>query len=133
MLLLDRSNEQQVCRHYDYLLYSFYRVLICLYIFHCSENKHPNIIVMAYEVMILIILLYFQNWQSRINLGKSANIERRKFWFERIIRNNEKRYGKYGRNASWIVKRYWKYGRKDGKDMKNKEENRENTEERQVE
>jgi hypothetical protein len=41
--------------------------------------------------------------------------------------------GKYGRNASWIVKRYWKYGRKDGKDMKNKEENRENTEERQVE
>ena len=111
MLLLDRSNEQQVCRHYDYLLYSFYRVLICLYRFHCSESKHPNIIVMAYEVMILIILLYFQNWQSRINLGKSANIERRKFWFERIIRNNE-RYGKYGRNASWIVIRYGQYGRK---------------------
>ena len=28
---------------------------------HCSESKHRNIIVMAYEVRILIILLYFQN------------------------------------------------------------------------
>jgi hypothetical protein len=25
-----------VCRHYDYLLYSFYRVLICLYRFDFS-------------------------------------------------------------------------------------------------
>ena len=42
-------------------LYSFYRVLICLYRFHRSERKHHNIRVMAYEVRILIILLYFQN------------------------------------------------------------------------
>jgi hypothetical protein len=63
-------------------------------------------------------------------------MERRKFWFERIIRNNEKRYGTYGRNVSWIVKRYEKYGRKVSwkvkrfgkyrrklwKDMKNMEE-----------
>ena len=55
---------------------------------------------MPYEVRILIILLYFQYKQSRINLGKSANMERRKFRFERIIRNNEKRYGTYGRNVS---------------------------------
>ena len=46
---------------------------------------------MAYELRILIILLYFQNKQSRINLGKSANMERRKFLFERTIRNNEKK------------------------------------------
>ena len=47
-----------------------------------------------------------------------------------------KRYEKYGRKASWIVKIYGKYGRKDGKDRKNTEEkwkDRENTEERQVE
>jgi hypothetical protein len=36
-------------------LYSFSRVLICLYRFHCSESKHHNTIVMAYEVRILII------------------------------------------------------------------------------
>jgi hypothetical protein len=46
---------------------------------------------MAYEVRILIILLYFQNYQNRINLGKSANMDRRKFSYERIIRNNEKK------------------------------------------
>ena len=39
-------------------------------------------------------------------------MERRKFWFERILRNNEKRYGTYGRNVSWIVKKYEIYGRK---------------------
>ena len=48
-----------------------------------------------------------------------------------------KRYEKYGRKASWIVKIYGKYGRKDGKDRKNTEENSEKigktTEERQVE
>jgi hypothetical protein len=55
---------------------------------------------MPYEVRILIILLYFQYKQSRINLGKSANMERRTFLFERTIRNNEKRYGTYGRNVS---------------------------------
>ena len=87
--------------------------LICSHRFHCSESKHHNSIVMAYEVRILIILLYFQNLHSRTNIGKSANRERRKFWFERIIRNNEKRYGIYGRNVSWIVKRYGKYGRKE--------------------
>jgi hypothetical protein len=31
---------------------------------HCSESKHCNIIVMAYEVRILIILLYFQNFSK---------------------------------------------------------------------
>jgi hypothetical protein len=55
---------------------------------------------MAYEVRILIILLYFQYKQSRIDLGKSANMERRNFLFERTTRNNEKRYGTYGRNVS---------------------------------
>jgi hypothetical protein len=30
-----------------------------------------------------------------------------------------KRYGKYGRKVSWILKWFGKYGRKDGKDMKN--------------
>jgi hypothetical protein len=39
-------------------------------------------------------------------------MERRKFWFERIIRNNEKIYGTYGRKVSWIVKWFGKYGRK---------------------
>ena len=38
-------------------------------------------------------------------------MERRKFWFERIIRNNEKRYGTYGRKESWIVIKFGKYGR----------------------
>ena len=49
-------------------------------------------------------------------------MERKKFWFERIIRNNEKKryetYGrklwtdmkKYGRKESWIVIRFGKYG-----------------------
>jgi hypothetical protein len=46
---------------------------------------------MAYEVRILIILLYFQKKQNRINLGKSANKGRRKFWFERIIKHKEKK------------------------------------------
>ena len=31
---------------------------------HCSESKHRNIIVMAYEVRILIIILYFQNFSK---------------------------------------------------------------------
>jgi hypothetical protein len=70
----DLDKWATVCRHYDYLLYSFYRVLICLYRFHCSESKHHTIIVIAYEVRILIILLYLQNKQSRINVGKSANM-----------------------------------------------------------
>jgi hypothetical protein len=33
-----------------------------------------------------------------------------------------KRYGKYGRKASWIVKKYEKYGRKLWNDMENMEE-----------
>jgi hypothetical protein len=28
-----------------------------------------------------------------------------------------KKYGNYGKKASWIVKRYGKYGRKEGNDM----------------
>jgi hypothetical protein len=35
-------------------------------------------------------------------------MERRKFWFQKIIRNNET----YGRSVSWIAKRYGKYRRK---------------------
>jgi len=41
--------------------YICFTVLICLYRFHCFESIHHNIIVMAYEVTILIILLYYQN------------------------------------------------------------------------
>jgi hypothetical protein len=33
-----------------------------------------------------------------------------------------KRYGKYGRKASWIVKRFGKYSRKLWNDMENMEE-----------
>jgi hypothetical protein len=33
-----------------------------------------------------------------------------------------KRYGKYGRKVSWIVKRFAKYRRKDWKDRENIEE-----------
>ena len=33
-------------------------------------------------------------------------------YLKEIIRNNEKRYGTYGRNVSWIVERYGKYGGK---------------------
>ena len=39
---------------------------------------------------------------QKINVGKYG---RKASWLV-------KRYGKYGRKASWIVKRYWKYGRK---------------------
>ena len=53
------------------------------------------------------------------------NIEenREKEW--KIQTKIVKRYGKYGRKASWIVKWYGKYGRKEGKDIKNPEENSE--------
>jgi hypothetical protein len=44
------------------------RVLICLCRFHCSESKHDNTIVMAYEDRILIILHIF-HIISQFNFG----------------------------------------------------------------
>ena len=38
------------------------------------------------------------------------------------MKERGKRYGKYGRKASWIMKWFGKYGRKLWNDMKNKEE-----------
>ena len=93
-------------------IYSFYRVLICLYIFHCSESKHHNTIVMGYEVRVLIILLYFQNKQNRINLGKSANMKRRTFLFERIIRNNKEKIWNIWKKRKLNSDKIWKVWKK---------------------
>jgi hypothetical protein len=54
-------------------------------------------------------------WKIRKKMVKRFGKYGRKVsWILKWIR-------KYGRKTSWIVKRYGKYGRKDGKDMKNTE------------
>ena len=49
---------------------------------------------------------------NRINLGKSANMERRKFWFERIIRNNEKKIWNIWKKHKLNSEKIWKIQKK---------------------
>jgi hypothetical protein len=55
---------------------------------------------MAYEVRIVILLLYFQNYQNRINLGNQQTWREENSHMKESLETMKKRYGTYGRNVS---------------------------------